>query len=345
MLKKVLLILIGIITIMVIGLAVFLYSFGPELPDGTNEIIEQVVQSELPDQLTGDTATVWNGDIKIWYESIYPKDSCKGSVLLFMGIANDAMGWPRYFTDSLLKAGYQVIRSDYRGCGLSDWMEDWSPKTAYTLDDMAEDGLVILDDLSIEKAHILGISLGGMVAQQFAINHPERTLSLCSMMSSGFIEDPELPSINMNTISQLVLLSVKYQLITTEANTIKMHLATRLVLNAGFAYHLNTKALAETVLFNLRERKGYNPKVSPQHLAATSASGSRYRYLTKLTTPSLIIHGYDDPLIPFVHGQRCASLIPDSDSLWLEHMGHDIPIDLNPQIQKALRKHFNKASK
>ena len=82
-----------------------------------------------------------------------------------MGITNDAMAWPAYFMQPFVDAGYRVVRSDHRGTGMSDWLEDWSEEKAYTLDDMSDDGFAIFDELNVESAHIIGVSMGGMIAQ------------------------------------------------------------------------------------------------------------------------------------------------------------------------------------
>ena len=136
----------------------------------------------MPNFVKGQTGYAVNNGTKIWYESILPTDTNKGAILLFMGISNDALGWPQPFIDNLVNSGYQVIRYDYRGTGLSSCVENWEEQP-YSLTDLANDGKVILDSLKIEKVNLLGVSLGGMVAQEFAINFPERTSTLTSLMS------------------------------------------------------------------------------------------------------------------------------------------------------------------
>ena len=172
---------------------------------------------------------------------------------------------------------------------------------------------------------MLGVSMGGMTAQSMAIHYPERSLSLISMMSSGYIEDPKMQGISFDLIKELIRLSARYGLIPSEKNMIKLQLASRTLLMGDSNYELDVKAIAEETLYIMRYGGGFNSDVSPQHSAAVSASGSRYEALKKLTLPTLIIHGKQDPLIPFAHGEKSAELMPHAKTLWIEDMGHDIP--------------------
>ncbi len=232
----------------------------------------------MPELLKGNTGYVQSGDTKIWFESIGQGGVKKGTILLFMGISNDALGWPQGFIESLVDSGYQVIRFDYRGTGMSDWIEDWE-KNHYTLSDLASDAVAILDTLGIKDAHLIGISLGGMVAQEFAINHPGRTLTLTSIMSSGNIVDKDLPEISQKTTFDLIKIGLKYGIFPTERKTIKLHVAARIILRGGANYDIDIKGTAEQVLYNLRKRNGYNPEASRQHHEAVYRSDSRYASL------------------------------------------------------------------
>jgi len=265
-----------------------------------------------------------NGDVKIWYESIMPVDTNKGAILLFMGISNDALGWPKSFIDKFVDSGYQIIRFDYRDTGLSDWGKD-SP---YSLADLAMDSKFILDSLNIQKVNLVGVSLGGMVAQEFAINFPNRTNSLTSIMSSGNILDDELPPISSDITLKLIKTGIRYGIIPNESNDIKLHIAARKILQGNANYDIDIKGTAEQVLYNLKKRKGYNPQASSLHHEATYRSGSRYEKLKELKMPALILHGLNDPFIPIEHSKKLASILPNSKSKWLENMGHDIPQSL-----------------
>jgi pimeloyl-ACP methyl ester carboxylesterase len=333
----------GIIVLsVVLGSIVYIYSSGPTLTKETNQIIENVIKEPLPEVIKGKTGFAKSQGLNIWYESISPKDSLKGAVLLIMGISNDALGWPQKFINKLTDAGYQVIRCDHRGTGMSDWVENWDKNNPYSLSDMADDGIAVLNSLEIQKAHIIGISMGGMIAQELAINHPERVLTLTSIMSSGYIEDPELPKISSSIAWEPIKTALKYGIVGGEKNMINLNVASRIILRGNADYELNIKEISEYVLYNIRKRKGYNSGVSKQHQAAVRLSGSRYAELKLLDIPTLIIHGKLDPFIPIEHGKKCALLISNADSLWLDNMGHDIPENLSDTVVAKMLTNFKR---
>lgn len=319
------------ILVLLVGAISYIFLSTPKLPDNSNAIIEDVLDAIVPEFVKGQTGYITNNETKIWYESILPVGENKGAILLFMGISNDALGWPQPFIDNLVNSGYQVIRFDYRGTGLSDWVENWEEQP-YALADLANDGKVILDSLKIEKANLVGVSLGGMVAQEFAINFSERTNTLTSVMSSGNILDKELPPISNEIVFRLVKTSIRYGVFSNEENTIKLHLSARTILQGDAKYDIDIKGTAEQVLYNLRNRKGYNPNASKQHHEATYRSGSRYEKLKDLKMPILIMHGLNDPFIPIEHSQKIASILPHAKTKWFENMGHDIPLNLIDEV-------------
>lgn len=321
---KIIKILSIVFVIILIPSMIIVFFTGPELPGKSEQIIEEVIESELPEMIKGKAAYVESDGLKIWYECLTPKDSLKGTILLFMGIANDAMGWPPMFLNNLVKNGYRVIRYDYRSTGMSSWIEDYKTQP-FSLADLAKDAVVILDSLNINKVHAFGVSLGGMVAQDFAIHYPERTSSLTSMMSTGNIIDPELPGMSKSLLFQLVKIGFKYTTIETESNIIKMNLAARVLFRGDSDYDIDVKDISEQVLYNIRNRNGYNFNSSPQHQEATFKSGSRYKELQQLNMPILIMHGVNDPLIPFAHSKKLSRLLPNARTKWFTELGHDIP--------------------
>ena len=341
LLKRALITVVVVIVVLMIGGLIYIDLSLPNLPKLTNKIIDNALKKSQY-QLKGETGYAVNDNAKIWYEKIAPEDTLKGHVLLIMGVANDALAWPDYFIQPIVDSGYAVIRFDPRGTGKSDWFEDWTKENAYSLDDIADDIIAIIDTLNVDSVHILGISFGGMIGQTVAINYPERVATLISISSTGDIMDPKLPGINLGTISKLVMAQIRYGLIESEANQLKLQVISRVILSGSDTFDFNLENMVNRLLFNIRERNGYNSDVSEQHLLATRISGSRYDGLNKLKIPTLVIHGTDDPLIPLVHGKKTYNNISNADSLWIKGMGHDIPMDFNEIVINKIIQHLEK---
>ena len=200
---------------------VLLVSSGSKLPTDTDAIIDEVLAAELPALVKGVTGKARVGDIDIWYETIDSLDNPKATMLLIMGAGASAIAWPDYFFQPLIDAGHQVVRYDHRGLGMSDWMDDWDSEHPYTLEDMASDGIAVLDEIGVTRAHVVGVSMGGMIGQRMAISHADRVLSLTSISSSGYFDDPELPSASDQIESHVFRLVLRYGLIPTERNQIR----------------------------------------------------------------------------------------------------------------------------
>jgi pimeloyl-ACP methyl ester carboxylesterase len=342
---RILKIAVLVLLVLILSLVTYIYVSVPALPEGGSEVVEEVLKNPVPEVIRGTTGYALNKGVKVWYERVPAKDSTKGSILLIMGIATDAFGWPHKFMDLLADSGYQVIRFDHRGTGMSDWMENWNKANAYSLLDMAEDGIAVLDTLGIPKAHVVGLSMGGMIAQEMAIHHPERVATLTSVMSSGYIEDPDLPKISSAVAFQLVRAGLKYGIVGGERNMLKLNIATRVILRGKADYEINMKSICEDALYNIRKRRGYNPMVSFQHQQAVKLSGSRYDGLKHLNIPTLVIHGKADPFIPIEHGKKCASIIPHADTCWLDGLAHDIPDVFADTLTKKIRMDFRRVIK
>ncbi len=314
-----------LLLLILIGLfATYIIFGGPKLPSDTDVIIDGVLKGELPRLIQGKTGfALWDG-LQIWYEDISPLGETKGVVLLNASMAADALAWPLEFVRMFADAGYRVIRYDHRGTGVSDWVESWDSKHPYSLTDMANDAIAVLDAQDVKRAHLVGMSLGGMVAQEIAIHNPERVSSLTLMSTTGYAGDPQLLGLSSRyffTVIAQNLPILKYRLIGGEKNLIKERIAK--MVSAGMG--VDIQKTAEGVLYDLRERKGINFKALLQHRAATDISGSHYESLKMLAVRTLIIHGTDDKIFPVEHGRRLAELIPGAEALWLEGAGHVLP--------------------
>jgi pimeloyl-ACP methyl ester carboxylesterase len=259
--------------------------------------------------------------------------------MLLMGMGGDGFFWPPEFLRAFVDAGYRTVRYDHRGTGMSDWFKDWNRHNPYSLRDMAGDAVAVLDALGIDSAHFVGLSMGGMIAQEIAIHHPQRVASLTLMMTSGHAGDPELPGpsshffIN-NVAGGLPLL--KYRLMGGEKNLIKERVA-KMVAALG-AEGIDVRETAELVLYDLRRRRGINGRAILQHWMAINLSGSRYEGLKDVAAPTLVVHGTADQLLPIEHGRKIAAIIPGAQGLWLDGVGHIFPVpDIDSLMEHILR--------
>ncbi|BEH01831.1 hypothetical protein brsh051_11120 [Brooklawnia propionicigenes] len=231
------------------GLALWFWRGGPKLPPGTDAIIERVAGSDLSHVVAGETGHVDSGGVRIWYESIPAAGPEKGVVLLSTSMGGDSLFWPPGFIRDLGRAGYRVIRYDQRGTGASDWMPEWSRRHPYSLLDMADDAIAVLDALQVEKAHLIGLSLGGFVAQEVAIGHPGRVASLTLMSTAADPTDASLPAPRMGPMLRAALAGIpilRYRLLGGEKNLVKEIVAKTI---SGNGYEgLDVEELAELVV-------------------------------------------------------------------------------------------------
>ena len=321
----------------------WIISSEPRLPSNINILIQEIIDGDLPELLPGQSGLAKNGNIKIAYE-ILEGQNCKDiNILLINGLSQTLLEWPSYFYNPLLEAGYRVIRYDNRGVGESDWMLNWGENNKYTLNEMATDGIAILNHLEIDKAHIIGSSMGGMICQQMAINFPNRILSLTSIMSTGFYFDNKLTDVPKSFAIKILKLIFRHKKSMGKIETkIKFQYAIRQILKGKGDYELDTKTILHQFYYEIKNRNGYNSKANDQHGYAIKKSGSRYEELKKLNVSSLIIHGTDDTLILVNHAKKYAPMIPNSTSLILDGMGHDIPEKYKPLILESLYSLFQK---
>jgi pimeloyl-ACP methyl ester carboxylesterase len=265
------------------------------------------------------------------------------ALLLIMGFTAQMVAWEEEFCQQLANRGHFVIRFDNRDCGLSTklhgvpsnsdavimaaMMETEMPPVAYTLSDMAADAMKVLDHLNIERAHIMGASMGGMIAQTVAIEHPHRVKTLISVMS----QPGEL------TVGQPTQEAM--ELIVTPAPTDRdeyIAFAPKWQLWQSKKYRSDEVSRRNAI--RDFDRSNY-PEGGPRQMAAIYASGSRAEGLQKLQVPTLVIHGTEDQLITPSGGERTAELIPNSTLLMVEDMGHDMPQPLWPFFLDAISKH------
>lgn len=336
-------ILITVLAIVLIGAYLFINS-APPLPSNVEEMIQQIKSEGVPEFITGRTGQAKNGAVDIFYEVIDNQPTTKETIVLICGHTQILLDWPDYFYQPLVDAGYRVIRFDNRGVGNSDWMPNYDKKNPFTLEDMAKDVVAILNKENIEKAHIIGMSMGGMIGQRLAISHAERVHSLTSIMSTGFFYDPALTNVPKNFYKNLIAVSLKYPIGSKKEMTkLKLNLAIRQLQDGKGDYELDGKLVLQRGYYELNKRRGYNIKATDQHSLAITKSGSRYEELEQIDVPTLVIHGTTDPLIKFEHAEKYSKMIPNAETLFIEGMGHDLPDIHTPNMIKAILKNLAKA--
>ena len=268
------------------------------------------------------------------------------ALLLVMGFGAQLIAWPRAFCERLADGGRFVIRYDNRDCGLSSKIDGRPADLAaiiaaasagdlemvrtlapYTLSTMSDDGLELLTELGIGRAHVVGSSMGAMIAQTMAIEHPERVLTLTSMMSTS--GEPEFGQ-STPQASQALLTPAP----ADRAGYID---AAKTSLIWGSKKYPDLAAARELAAQSYD--RCYYPEGVSRQLAAMIVSGSRADGLQNVQVPTLVIHGLDDTLIAPSGGRRTAALVPDARLLLLQDMGHDRPVPLWPQICSAILEH------
>ncbi|MFD7620831.1 alpha/beta fold hydrolase [Streptomyces sp. NPDC059802] len=282
--------------------------------------------------------------VSIAYETF--GDPSDPAVLLVMGFSAQMIAWHEDFCRAIAERGRYVIRYDNRDCGLSTKFDDHPVDVGrftdtvssgdvasalamvpYTLKDMADDGLNLLTALGIERAHVVGSSMGGMLAQTMAIGQPTRVLTLTSMMSSTGESDYGRPSAE----AQAVLLRPK-----PSDREGYIAAAERDLVWASKRY--GNAALLRELAAESYDR-AYYPDGAGRQLGAMILSGSRADALRGLRVPTLVIHGLDDILTDPSGGKRTADLVPGAKLLLLPDMGHDRPRELWREIIDALDAH------
>ena len=283
------------------------------------------------------------GDVDIAYETF--GEPSNPALLLVMGLATQMIAWHEDFCAELAGRGFHVIRFDNRDVGRSSAMRDLpvptlrqlalrSKKAAgYTLSDMAADAVGLLDQLGIERAHVVGASMGGMIAQTIGIDHPQRVLSLCSIMSNTGARWSGQPRLATYRVLLGTPPKDRDKFID---HVVKMY---RVIGSPGFDRD-------EDDLRDIAGRsydRGRNPAGSGRQLAAIIASGDRTPGLRRVSVPTVIIHGTKDKLVSPSGGRATAKAIPGARLVTIEGMGHDLPRAAWPRIIGAIAENAARA--
>ena len=317
----------------------------------------------------GEIARINN--IDIWWEDYGEKSNT--SVLLIMGANASALYWDRKFIDELVANDLHVVIFDNRDVGKSTWfnnepflvklakflpyavskklvssafksMVDDDGKFAmpdgngakYDLSDMAKDAICLMDHLGIDKAHIVGASMGGMITQIIGLDYPERALSLTPIMSSPGLGDTSLsgmaPSL-VESMQEMFLLNIQGRYLD---GVVALY---RALAGSRFPFdEIKFRALAEPIMAH-----GHNAYAG--HGDAIGASPSRLNRLADINLPTLVIHGTEDPILPLDHGMALADNIAGATTFIMEGVGHEIPEALMPEIVSKMLALFQQTSK
>jgi pimeloyl-ACP methyl ester carboxylesterase len=283
--------------------------------------------------------------IELAYETF--GDSGDVPLVLVMGFSRQMLGWHEDFCDALRRRGHFVVRFDNRDVGLSTHLRDArradiqaglagdTSSASYTLEDMAADTAGLVGALGVESAHVVGVSMGGMIAQVVAVEHPARVRSLTSIMSTTGEPDVSQPSPE----ARQALLAAPAR--TREEVLDRAVTNSRVIGSPGFEIDEAEVRQRASLAFD----RAYDPPGLSRQLLAVWASGDRTQRLAGVRAPTLVVHGDSDPLIPLAAGRATAAAIPGARLEVLEGMGHDLPRPLWPRIVQLISEHVGEAER
>lgn len=271
-------------------------------------------------------------------------------LLLIMGLGMQLIGWPEELVQLLVSRGFRVIRIDNRDAGLSTGFDHlgvpnlaWSAmryavrlpvQAPYGIADMAADALGVLDALSLARVHVCGASMGGMIAQHLAAKHPERVKSLTLMMTTS--GSRRLPQARLEV--QRALMSRPDG---ADVDAVVRHLQKVMALIGSPAFPPEPERLRRRLRDSVE--RAWRPAGTARQLTAVAADGSRAPLLARITAPTHVIHGHDDPLVPVAAGHDLAARIAAASIDIVPGMGHDLPQELLPRFADGIRENARRA--
>ena len=275
-----------------------------------------------------------------------PLSASQPVVLLIMGLGMQLVAWPPQMVQALVDAGFRVIRMDNRDIGLSQHFDHlgkpnllWASlkykmglatKPPYTLADMAQDAIGVLDTLKIKYAHVVGVSMGGMIAQRVAIAAPKRVLSLTSIMSSSGARG--LPQARPEVLRAMLKRPARNPAAALD------HFVALFKIIGSPAYPVPEAEMRERISIGIQ--RSFHPVGTLRQMLAIVADTGRAEALASITSRTLVIHGKADPLVPLGNGEDTARRIPGARLLTIDGMGHDLPPEPVRQIVEALIPHL-----
>lgn len=277
----------------------------------------------------------------------YDEHGAGDPLLLVMGLGAQLVAWPLGFVELLTGAGFRVIRFDNRDIGLSSVIDAPAPtirqvmlsavaprraKAAYTVDDMADDAAALLDHLAVDRAHVVGASMGGMIAQAMAIRHPGRVRSLTSIMSNT--GDRKHGRVRRSLLRKMPRLLARNEADAVEKGVEMFRLTAGPHFDADAARVMGQEAFA----------RSWRPEGAARQTVAISASRDRTWDLGRVRAPTLVLHGLADPLVQPSGGMATARAVPGSKLVMYPDMGHDLPLPRWPDMAGEIVANAGRAS-
>mgnify|MGYP003974418209 FL=1 len=282
--------------------------------------------------------------VSIEYDTFGDKNN--PAIVLIMGLGVQMIGWDSEFTKMLSDNGYYVIRFDNRDVGLSQWFDDdgmpdvmqgftdfleGKPvKASYSLDDMADDTVGLLDHLGIEKAHICGVSMGGAITQVIGYKHPSRAISLITIMTAT---SPAIFTKSKPEAMQALLVPSPPKREAYVDNSVNLY---KMISGSKFPLGEERSRLLAGKYFD----RSYHPEGTARQMMAILSNGDVTPQLKSVATPTLVIHGSDDPLIPVEGGKDIAEVIPNAKLKIIDGWGHSLPVEVWPILIEAITGHI-----
>ncbi len=271
-----------------------------------------------------------NGSTEIEYQVF--GDANAETILLVNGLGSQMTRWPEAFCEKLVAKGYRTIRYDNRDTGLSTW---FGAEDRYVLADMARDGMAVLDAVGALRAHIAGVSMGGMIVQRMALDHQDRILSMTSIMSAPY------GSVSSTPEAAEVLSKAAPDPTADYAAFVEHGMSNARTIQSP-DYPLSDADLKAKI--EAEYRRAFNPTGVIRQRRAIGADGDRTEALRGLKVPTVVLHGVDDPLVQLKDGEATAGAIPGAELRIIPGMGHDLPPGLYDIFADAICAAVSRAS-
>ena len=272
------------------------------------------------------------GPVELWVADDGPSDG--DPVVLLAGADTPGFRWAPSFVDRLAAAGHHVIRYDHRDCGRSTTL---GPDAGYLLGDLAADLVALLDSLGVDDAHLVGRSMGGMIAQVVALDHPDRVASLTLLSTTPGVDDDRLPGPDDEFVEKMMR-RLYAGPPDDHAGRVEwlVELADHM---AGTAYPLDVEA--EVVLADAQLRTGWTPESG--HGVAAFGSPTRLDRLPEIEQPTMVVHGTADPVLPIEHGRALALGIDGAVYVEVDELGHEAPAAFLDELAPSVLHHLRHA--